>query len=87
MAHLQVEIPEDMNAALNEAVDRGEFASGSEVVTAALQLWRRERILQALDQDLVRVKWQEAVAADGPYHEPDAVLDRIEAKFRGENLG
>lgn len=81
MAHLQVEIPEDVNAAVNDAVGRGEFASDSDVVTAALQLWQSERVLQGLGTEQIRARWDEAITADGPYHDPDAVMDRLEAKY------
>jgi Arc/MetJ-type ribon-helix-helix transcriptional regulator len=87
MAHLQVEIPEDVNAAVNDAVGRGEFASGSAVVTAALQLWQNERTLQALGTDHIRAKWDEAITADGPYHDPDTLMDRLEAKYKVSDRG
>ncbi len=82
MAHLQMDVPEDVSALITSAVGSGEFASDSEVVTAALRLWSSERAVQEIGIDFIGRKWDEAIAANGPYHEPDPILDKLEQKYR-----
>ena len=85
MAHLRIDISEEVTAAVHEAIGRGEFASESELVTAALELWRAERTFQSMGVEHIRAKWDEAIAAGGTYHEPEAVMDRLEAKYRARS--
>jgi Arc/MetJ-type ribon-helix-helix transcriptional regulator len=82
MAHLQVEVPEDINTMVDEAVSRGDYESNSAMVTAALRLWSAERNLEEIGSDHLGRKWDEAILANGPYHDPDPILDRLEEKYR-----
>jgi Arc/MetJ-type ribon-helix-helix transcriptional regulator len=82
MARLQVEVPEDVNTMVSDAVSRGDYDSDSAMVTAALRLWSAERTLEEIGAHNLGQKWDEAVHANGPYHDPDPILDRLEAKYR-----
>ncbi len=54
---LCIVLPVPMADAVREAVEAGEYASTSEVVTDALRLWESRRELRAREMETLRGHW------------------------------
>lgn len=54
---LNIALPEAMADAVRRAVEAGEYATASEVIRDALQLWEARRLLRERDLDVLRQKW------------------------------
>jgi antitoxin ParD1/3/4 len=78
---LSIALPAEMAAEVRRAVDRGEYSSNSEVIREALRDWTYKRNLREQGLSDLRKRWLEAVADDSEGLDPDAVFDRLEAKY------
>jgi len=72
MAHLQMEVPEEVRAMIAEAVESGEFATDADVVSAAIRRLSAERDLQHMLDD---------AGTDPVDVDPAEVLARLKAEF------
>jgi len=78
---LSIALPAEMAALVRRAVDGGEYSSNSEVIREALRDWTYKRNLREQRLSDLRKRWLEAVADDSEGLDPDAVFDRLEAKY------
>jgi antitoxin ParD1/3/4 len=60
---LSIALPRPMADAVRRAVERGEYASTSEVIRDALRLWELRRDLRERDLAMVRRRWDEGKAS------------------------
>jgi antitoxin ParD1/3/4 len=65
LSKLSIALTPEMNDLIHQAVDSGEYASTSEVVTEALLDWKQQRTLKQFDDDELRRLWAEGIAS-GP---------------------
>ena len=79
---ISIALPPEMVAQLRDAVERGEYASSSEVVRDALRDWTRKRELRQNGLAELRRMWQEARSEANPGVPADDVLDRLERKYQ-----
>jgi antitoxin ParD1/3/4 len=79
---ISIALPQEMVAALRQAVEEGEYASSSEVVRDALREWTHKRKLRQQGVEELRRAWQEALGHGGPAVNAEEVLDRLEKKYR-----
>jgi antitoxin ParD1/3/4 len=79
---ISIALPQEMVAALRQAVEEGEYASSSEVVRDALRDWTHKRKLRQQGVEELRRAWQEALNHHGPVVDAEEVLDRLEKKYR-----
>jgi antitoxin ParD1/3/4 len=79
---ISIALPQEMVAQVRQAVDRGEYASSSEVIRDALRDWTYKRGLRQQGVQELRRLWQEAIEQGGPGVPADEVLDRLERKYR-----
>ncbi len=65
MGHtLRMTLPDELNAEMDAAVSRGEYASAEAIVVDAVEQWRNARRLDAsLDADALRVLWDQGIAS------------------------
>ena len=57
--HLSIALPAPVADAVRRVVEAGEYASTSEVIREALQLWEARRQLRERDLEVLRQKWDE----------------------------
>lgn len=60
---LNVALPVPMADAVRRAVEAGEYATASEVIRDALQLWEAHRLSRERDLDVLRRRWDEGKAS------------------------
>ena len=77
---ISIALPHDMVADLKAAVDRGEYATTSEVVREALRDWRLKRKVEELDVEDLRRLVQEGIDS-GPSIDAETVFARLRAKY------
>jgi antitoxin ParD1/3/4 len=79
---ISIALPPTMVDLLRDAVDRGEYASSSEVVREALRDWHLNRSLQKQGIRDLRKLWQEALTDKSSGRPADEVLSRLEQKYQ-----
>jgi antitoxin ParD1/3/4 len=79
---ISIALPQEMVAAVRQAVEDGEYASSSEVVRDALRDWTHKRRVREQGLDDLRRAWQEAMENPGPPVDADEVMDRLKRKYR-----
>jgi antitoxin ParD1/3/4 len=77
---ISIALPHDMVADLKAAVDRGEYATTSEVVREALRDWRLKRKVEELDVEDLRRLVQEGIDS-GPSVDAESVFAKLRAKY------
>jgi antitoxin ParD1/3/4 len=61
--HLSIALPAPIADAVRRAVEAGEYATASEVIHGALQLWEARRQLRERDLAVLRQKWDAGKAS------------------------
>ena len=82
---ISIALPPAMVDLLRNAVDRGEYASSSEVVREALRDWHQKRFLQKQGIRDLRKLWQGARAGKSSGRSADDVLSRLEQKYQRQS--
>jgi antitoxin ParD1/3/4 len=80
---ISIALPAEMVEVVREAVERGEYASSSEVVRDALRDWtqkRSRRHQQGIDE--LRQAWRQAMEDKSPGVPVKGVVNRLERKYR-----
>ena len=62
-ANLHISLPAELAEELRQSVARGEYATDSEAVQAAVLEWRLRRVLSAADQDAIGRLWDAGIAS------------------------
>jgi antitoxin ParD1/3/4 len=78
---ISVVLTPELEAAVNHAVESGEYASSSEVVREALSNWKERRSFIRYERELVREQWAEGVAS-GPGRFESMAAIKSEARRR-----
>jgi antitoxin ParD1/3/4 len=79
---ISIALPHEMVAAVRQAVDRGEYASSSEVVRDALRDWVQKRSPRQESIEELRQVWKQALDHGGTGVPVEDVLDRLERKYQ-----
>lgn len=72
MERLSVDIPQEVNEIVEEAVASGEFASASEMVSSALAEWKSSRLIHGYTVEELRELVREAEESGEPIDGPEA---------------
>lgn len=80
-AEIKVSLPAELAAQLRHAVARGEYASDSEAIQAAVLEWRLRRAVSPADQEAIGRLWDEGIAS-GPGRFADMAEIKAEARRR-----
>ena len=80
VAKVTVALPADTASEVRDAVDRGEYATASEVIREALRDWSLKRKLAHLEVDEMRRLVQDG-ADSGPGVDADLIFARLRAKY------
>jgi antitoxin ParD1/3/4 len=77
-----ITLSSELAAAVDGAVEAGEFNSASEVIRDALRQWKERRDLLGYTIEELRALWDEGVASGGSKPGID-VIKRLRAKYVG----
>ena len=80
-ADLHISLPTELAEVLRQAVARGEYASDSEAIQAAVLEWRLRRAISPIDQDAIGRLWDDGIAS-GPGRFRDMAEIKAEARRR-----
>jgi antitoxin ParD1/3/4 len=74
VAKISVALTPELAALVNQAVESGEYATGSEVIREALREWNRRRGLLQREDERLRALWAEGLASGpGCFESKDAI--------------
>ena len=77
---ISVAITAEQHAKIKAAVERGDYATTSEVIRAALREWELKEELRRLEGERIAKLWDEGLAS-GPAVEGPPIMDRLRAKY------
>ena len=78
---VSVALTPEMSAMVNQAVESGEYATGSEVIREALREWKQRRSLPQHERDNLHNLWAEGIAS-GPGRFESMAAIKAEARRR-----
>jgi antitoxin ParD1/3/4 len=77
---ISVAITREQHAKIKAAVERGDYATTSEVIRTALREWELKEELRRIEGERIGKLWDEGIAS-GPSVEGPAVMERLRAKY------
>ena len=77
---ISIAITREQHAKIKAAVNRGDYASTSEVIRTALREWELKEELRRLEGERIGRLWDEGIAS-GPPVEGPPVMERLHAKY------
>jgi antitoxin ParD1/3/4 len=77
---ISIAITREQHAKIKAAIDRGDYASTSEVVRAALREWELKEELRRLEGERIGKLWDEGIAS-GPAVDGPPVMERLRARY------
>ena len=81
VSKLSVALTPELAALVGQAVESGEYATGSEVIREALREWKHRRSLPQHERDRLRALWAEGIAS-GPGRLANMAAIKAEARQR-----
>lgn len=79
---VSIALPPEMLSIVRKAVEKGEYASSSEVVREALRDWSHKRTLREKGLEELRRVWQQALEDNSKGVSPHDVFERLERKYQ-----
>ena len=77
---ISVAITSEQHAKIRAAVDRGDYATTSEVIRTALREWELKEELRRLEGERIGRLWDEGIAS-GPAVDGPFTMERLRAKY------
>jgi len=77
---ISVAITAEQHARIRAAVERGDYATTSEVIRTALREWELKEELRRLEAERIGKLWDEGIAS-GPAVEGPPIMERLRAKY------
>jgi antitoxin ParD1/3/4 len=77
---ISVAITAEQHARIKAAVERGDYATTSEVIRTALRDWELKEELRRLEGERIARLWDEGLAS-GPAVEGPPTMERLRAKY------
>jgi len=77
---ISVAITREQHAKIKAAVERGDYATTSEVIRTALREWELKEELRRIEGERIGKLWDEGIAS-GPSVEGPPVMERLRAKY------
>jgi antitoxin ParD1/3/4 len=78
---ISIAITREQHAKIKAAVERGDYASTSEVIRTALREWELKEELRRLEGERIGRLWDEGIAS-GPAREGPPIMERLRAKYK-----
>jgi antitoxin ParD1/3/4 len=77
---ISITVTREQHEKIKAAVDRGDYASTSEVIRAALREWELKEELRRIEGERIGRLWDEGLAS-GPAVEGPPIMERLRAKY------
>jgi antitoxin ParD1/3/4 len=77
---ISVAITAEQHAKIKAAVERGDYATTSEVIRTALREWELKEEMRRLEGERIARLWDEGIAS-GPAVEGPPIMERLRAKY------
>jgi antitoxin ParD1/3/4 len=77
---LSITVTREQHQKIKAAVDRGDYASTSEVIRTALREWELKEELRRLEGERIAKLWDEGIAS-GPAREGPPIMARLRSKY------
>jgi antitoxin ParD1/3/4 len=77
---ISVAITREQHAKIKAAIDRGDYASTSEVIRTALREWEMKEEMRRLEGERIARLWDEGIAS-GPAVDGPPVMERLRTKY------
>jgi antitoxin ParD1/3/4 len=77
---ISVAITAEQHARIKAAVERGDYATTSEVIRTALREWELKEEMRRLEGERIAKLWDEGIAS-GPAVEGPPIMERLRAKY------
>jgi antitoxin ParD1/3/4 len=77
---ISITVTREQHEKIKAAVDRGDYASTSEVIRTALREWELKEELRRLEGERIGRLWDEGLAS-GPAVDGPPVMERLRAKY------
>ena len=78
---LSITVTREQHAKIKAAVERGDYASTSEVIRTALREWELKEELRRLEGERIGRLWDEGIAS-GAAREGPAFVERLISKYK-----
>jgi antitoxin ParD1/3/4 len=79
---ISITVTREQHAKIKAAVERGDYASTSEVIRTALRGWELKEELRRLEGERIGKLWDEGIAS-GPGRDGPPIMARLRAKYEG----
>jgi antitoxin ParD1/3/4 len=77
---ISVTVTREQHAKIKAAVERGDYASTSEVIRTALREWELKEELRRIEGERIARLWDEGIAS-GPAREGPPIMERLKSKY------
>ena len=77
---ISVTVTREQHAKIKAAVERGDYASTSEVIRTALREWELKEELRRLEGERIGRLWDEGIAS-GAAREGPPIMERLKSKY------
>jgi antitoxin ParD1/3/4 len=77
---ISVAVTAEQHAKIKAAVERGDYATTSEVIRTALREWELKEEMRRLEAERIGKLWDEGIAS-GPAVEGPPLMERLRAKY------
>jgi antitoxin ParD1/3/4 len=77
---ISVAITREQHAKIKAAIERGDYASTSEVIRTALREWELREEMRRLEGERIGRLWDEGIAS-GPAREGSPIMERLRSKY------
>lgn len=77
---LSITVTREQHEKIKAAVERGDYASTSEVIRTALREWELKEELRRLEGERIARLWDEGIAS-GPAREGPPIMERLKSKY------
>ena len=75
-----ITVTREQHAKIKAAVERGDYASTSEVIRTALREWELKEELRRFEGERIARLWDEGLAS-GPAREGPPIVERLKSKY------
>jgi antitoxin ParD1/3/4 len=77
---ISITVTREQHAKIKAAVERGDYASTSEVIRTALREWELKEELRRIEGQRIARLWDEGIAS-GPAREGPPIMERLKSKY------
>jgi antitoxin ParD1/3/4 len=88
VSKVSVALTAELAALVSQAVESGEYATGSEVIREALREWKQRRSLQRHERERLQELWAEGIiSGPGRFESIDAIKAEARRRLKDEQPG